>query len=308
MSEVSADSSVDIGQTDSSSPGEGSASPESSEMGMGILETDVESDPQSTTEQTEGNTQVEEATQESSQTTNNDNLSEFERGRREADRYFQQKNNEFLAERQKFEQERQEFNARQSTQSQPSVKADTTGDAETLRQRAMQTNDANQQRALLEQAAGIEYVDKMVEERLNGTLEKLGLKNYQKDRQLFQQLAQQQRTARHADLTDQIRQAKDVFGEETLRDELTLQFISNNKGLLQTTNPETNKNFTLSELVGRWTGRPAEQAQQARQNQIRQRTVAKGQAATRGNASGVRDTGSGTISRSDAIAEIAATL
>ena len=307
MSEVAADSGVDIGQTDSSSPAEGSTS--QNEMGMGMLEADVGSDPDSTTEQTEGNTQVEQATQESSQTTtNNDNLSEFERGRREADRYFQQKNNEFLAERKKFEQERQQFQAQQSTPSQPSANADIAGDAETLRQRAMQTNDATQQRALLEQAAGIEYVDKMVEDRLNGTLEKLGLKNYQQDRQLFQQLAEQQRTTRHAELTEQIRAAKDVFGEETLRDELTLQFISNNKGLLQQKNPETNKNFTLSELVGRWTGRPAQQAQDARQNQRSQRTVAKGQAATRGNTSGVRDTGGGTISRSDAIAEIAATL
>ena len=307
MSEGAADAGGDIGQTDSSSPAEGSTS--QNEMGMGMLEADVGSDPDSTTEQTEGNTQVEQATQESSQTTtNNDNLSEFERGRREADRYFQQKNNEFLAERQKFEQERQQFQAQQSTPSQPSANADIAGDAETLRQRAMQTNDATQQRALLEQAAGIEYVDKMVEDRLNGTLEKLGLKNYQQDRQLFQQLAEQQRTTRHAELTEQIRAAKDVFGEETLRDELTLQFISNNKGLLQQKNPETNKNFTLSELVGRWTGRPAQQAQDARQNQRSQRTVAKGQAATRGNTSGVRDTGGGTISRSDAIAEIAATL
>jgi hypothetical protein len=182
------------------------------------------------------------------------------------------------------------------------------GDAETLRQRAMQTNDATQQRALLEQAAGIEYVNKMVEDRLNNTLEQLGLKNYQQDRQLFQQLAEQQRTARHTELTEQIRAAKDVFGEDTLRDELTLQFISNNKGLLQQTNPETGKNFTLSELVGRWTGRPAQQAEKARQTQRSQRTAAKGQAATRGNTSGVRDTGGGTISKSDAIAEIAATF
>ena len=306
MSEVAADSGVDIGQTDSTLSAEGSAS--QNEMGMGMLEADMGSDPEPTTEQTSGDQQVEQATQESSNTTNNDNLSEFERGRREADRYFQQKNNEFLAERQKFEQERQQFQAQQSTQSQPSANADMAGDAETLRQRAMQTNDATQQRALLEQAAGIEYVDKMVEDRLNNTLEQLGLKNYQQDRQLFQQLAEQQRTTRHAELTEQIRAAKDVFGEETLRDELTLQFISNNKGLLQQKNPETNKNFTLSELVGRWTGRPAQQAQDARQNQRSQRTVAKGQAATRGNTSGVRDTGGGTISRGDAIAEIAATF
>jgi hypothetical protein len=273
-----------------------------------MLEADMGSDPEPTTEQTGGDQQVDQATQESSNTTNNDNLSEFERGRREADRYFQQKNNEFLAERQKFEQERQQYQAQQSTQSQPSANADMAGDAETLRQRAMQTNDATQQRALLEQAAGIEYVNKMVEDRLNNTLEQLGLKNYQQDRQLFQQLAEQQRTARHTELTEQIRAAKDVFGEDTLRDELTLQFISNNKGLLQQKNPETGKNFTLSELVGRWTGRPAQQAEKARQTQRSQRTAAKGQAATRGNTSGVRDTGGGTISKSDAIAEIAATF
>jgi len=306
MSEVAADSGVDIGQTEPTLSEEGSAS--QNEMGMGMLEADMGSDPEPTTEQTSGDQQVDQATQESSNTTNNDNLSEFERGRREADRYFQQKNNEFLAERQKFEQERQQFQAQQSTQSQPSANADMAGDAETLRQRAMQTNDATQQRALLEQAAGIEYVNKMVEDRLNNTLEQLGLKNYQQDRQLFQQLAEQQRTARHAELTEQIRAAKDVFGEDTLRDELTLQFISNNKGLLQQTNPETGKNFTLSELVGRWTGRPAQQAEKARQTQRSQRTAAKGQAATRGNTSGVRDTGGGTISKSDAIAEIAATF
>ena len=306
MSEVAADSGVDIGQTEPTLSEEGSAS--QNEMGMGMLEADMGSDPEPTTEQTSGDQQVDQATQESSNTTNNDNLSEFERGRREADRYFQQKNNEFLAERQKFEQERQQFQAQQSTQSQPSANADMAGDAETLRQRAMQTNDATQQRALLEQAAGIEYVNKMVEDRLNNTLEQLGLKNYQQDRQLFQQLAEQQRTARHAELTEQIRAAKDVFGEDTLRDELTLQFISNNKGLLQQKNPETGKNFTLSELVGRWTGRPAQQAEEARQTQRSQRTAAKGQAATRGNTSGVRDTGGGTISKSDAIAEIAATF
>jgi hypothetical protein len=306
MSEVAADSGVDIGQTEPTLSEEGSAS--QNEMGMGMLEADMGSDPEPTTEQTGGDQQVDQATQESSNTTNNDNLSEFERGRREADRYFQQKNNEFLAERQKFEQERQQYQAQQSTQSQPSANADMAGDAETLRQRAMQTNDATQQRALLEQAAGIEYVNKMVEDRLNNTLEQLGLKNYQQDRQLFQQLAEQQRTARHTELTEQIRAAKDVFGEDTLRDELTLQFISNNKGLLQQKNPETGKNFTLSELVGRWTGRPAQQAEKARQTQRSQRTAAKGQAATRGNTSGVRDTGGGTISKSDAIAEIAATF
>ena len=172
----------------------------------------------------------------------------------------------------------------------------------------MQVNDPEQQRALMEQAAGIEYVDKMVEDRLASTMEKMGLNNYQQDRQLFANMAEQQRSSRESELKDQIEEAKGIFGEESLKDELTLQFITNNRTLLSTVNPDTGKNFTLSELVGRWTGKPAQQAQEARDNQRTQRNVAKTGASNRGNTSAVRDSSGGMISQSQAIAEIASTM
>lgn len=309
MSEIATDFASDSGQSASTAPSEGFADSSSqevtSEMGLGMLEASVDTDPEAGVEQTDGGAQAQTAT-DSGQQSNNEDLSEFEKGRREADRYFQQKNEQFLAERRQFDEERRAFQQQQSPQPQGEVEM---GDAETLRQRAMQVNDPEQQRALMEQAAGIEYVDKMVEERLSSTLERMGLNNYQQDRQLFANMAQQQRATREAELTDQISDAKQAFGDDVLRDELTLQFITNNRGLLSTVNPDTGKNFTLTELVARWTGRPAQEAQEARENQRSQRNAAKVGASNRGNSAPVRDnTSGGPISREQAIAEISQTM
>ena len=308
MSEIATDFTAEQGQPESSGSSDGSTDnsiQDMPEMGLGMLETDTDSDPIEASEQTDGGTQTKQPANDSGNQSNND-LSEFEKGRREADRYFQQKNEAFLAERRQFEEERRNYQQQQQP-TQPQQGADL-GDAETLRQRAMQVNDPEQQRALMEQAAGIEYVDKMVEDRLASTLEKMGLNNYQQDRQLFANMAEQQRSSRESELKDQIEEAKGIFGEESLKDELTLQFITNNRTLLSTVNPDTGKNFTLSELVGRWTGKPAQQAQQARDNQRTQRNAAKAGASNRGSTSAIRDSSGGPISQSQAIAEIASTM
>lgn len=312
MSEIAVDSGVESGQTDSG-PSSGSAETSSRdnmpEMGLGMLEVDTpSSDPEPATEQTNDDSTQQRAETSGTQQTNNDNLSEFERGRREADRYFQQGNQRLLEERRAFEEERAKWQAERQQQPAQNAGAEALGDAGTLRERAMQVDDPQQQRALMEQAAGIEYVNKLVEEQIQQRLQSMGLENYDQDRQLMQSLVQQQRQQRESELLQQIEEAKSLLGEQTLTDPLTLQFITNNRAMLDVQNPDTGKNFTLSELVSRWTGRQAEDASRARQEQRAQRNVAKQSAVGRGNGATVRDSGGGAISKSAAIAEIGQTM
>ena len=312
MSEIAVDSGVESGQTDSA-PSSGSTDTSSRdempEMGLGMLEVDSSSsDPDPTTEQTSDDSTERSASANGTQQNNNDDLSEFERGRREADRYFQQGNQRLIDERRAFEEERAKWQAERQQQSAQNVGAEALGDAGTLRERAMQVDDPQQQRALMEQAAGIEYVNKLVEEQIQQRMQSMGLENYNNDRQLMHSLVQKQQQQRETELLKQVEEAKALLGEQTLTDPLTLQFITNNRGMLDVQNPDTGNNFTLSELVSRWTGRQADDASRARQEQRAQRNVAKQSAVGRGNGATVRDSGDGVISKSAAIAEIGQTM
>ncbi len=312
MSEIAVDSGVESGQTDSA-PSSGSTDTSSRdempEMGLGMLEVDSSSsDPDPATEQTNDDSTERSASANGTQQKNNDNLSEFERGRREADRYFQQGNQRLLEERRAFEEERARWQAERQQQSAQNVGAEALGDAGTLRERAMQVDDPQQQRALMEQAAGIEYVNKLVEEQIQQRMQSMGLENYNNDRQLMHSLVQKQQQQRESELLKQVEEAKELLGEQTLTDPLTLQFITNNRGMLDVQNPDTGNNFTLSELVSRWTGRQAEDANKARQRQRALRNAAKQSAVGRGNGATVRDSGDGVISKSAAIAEIGQTM
>ena len=312
MSEIAVDSGVESGQTDSA-PSSGSTDTSSRdempEMGLGMLEVDSSSsDPDPTTEQTSDDSTERSASANGTQQNNNDNLSEFERGRREADRYFQQGNQRLIDERRAFEEERAKWQAERQQQSAQNVGAEALGDAGTLRERAMQVDDPQQQRALMEQAAGIEYVNKLVEEQIQQRMQSMGLENYNNDRQLMHSLVQKQQQQRETELLKQVEEAKALLGEQTLTDPLTLQFITNNRGMLDVQNPDTGNNFTLSELVSRWTGRQAEDANKARQRQRALRNAAKQSAVGRGNGATVRDSGDGVISKSAAIAEIGQTM
>ena len=312
MSEIAVDSGAESGQTESG-PSSGSAETSSRdsmpEMGLGMLEVDTpSSDPEPTTEQTNDDSTTQRATSNGTQQTNNDNLSEFEKGRREADRYFQQGNQRLLDERRAFEEERAKWQTEQQQQPAQNAAAEALGDVGTLRERAMQVDDPQQQRALMEQAAGIEYVNKLVEEQIQQRMQRMGLENYDQDRQLMYSIAQQQQQKREGELLQQIEEAKSLLGEQTLTDPLTLKFITNNRDMLNVQNPDTGNNFTLSELVSKWTGRQADDASRARQEQRAQRNVAKQAAVGRGNGATVRDSGGGAISKSAAIAEISQTM
>jgi hypothetical protein len=312
MSEIAVDSVVESGQTDSGPSERSTESPSRSdmpEMGLGMLEVDSpSSDPEPSTEQTSDDSTQRATDTRSTKQTNNDNLSEFERGRREADRYFQQHNERLLSERRAFEAERAKWEAERQQAPKQDLQSEVFGDANTLRERAMEVSDPQQQRALMEQAAGIEYVNRLVEEQFQQRLKEMGLENYQQERQMVQALLQQQEQQRQGELLSQIEEAKSVLGEQTLTDPLTLQFITNNRGMLDMQNPDTGKKFTLTELVSRWTGRQAQDADRARREQRTQRNVAKMSAVSRGNGASVRDTGGGPISRAEAVAEIGQTM
>ena len=243
MSEIAVDSGVESGQTDSA-PSSGSTDTSSRdempEMGLGMLEVDSSSsDPDPTTEQTSDDSTERSASANGTQQNNNDDLSEFERGRREADRYFQQGNQRLIDERRAFEEERAKWQAERQQQSAQNVGAEALGDAGTLRERAMQVDDPQQQRALMEQAAGIEYVNKLVEEQIQQRMQSMGLENYNNDRQLMHSLVQKQQQQRETELLKQVEEAKALLGEQTLTDPLTLQFITNHRGMLDVQNPDT---------------------------------------------------------------------
>ena len=172
----------------------------------------------------------------------------------------------------------------------------------------MQVADPQQQRALLEQAAGIEYVDKLVEQRMQGMVKNMGLDSFGQLREAVQRMATQSESQRAHAMRTQINEAVQLYGQEVVSDPSTLRFIERNKDALNEINPSTGQTWTLSELLGRWTGRTAEEAQNARQTQRTQRNVAKTSAAPRGQSASVRNGNGGILSRSQAIAEIAQTL
>ena len=313
MSEVAADFAADVGQPEASTSDRSEAQTPTSEMGLGMLELDdAATDPtQDDAEQPDGD-QEESADANKSAGKTDNNLSQRERDRREADRYFQQNwerhRAEMQREREAFQKEQETW--RQSANQQPtqSIEQQLQADAEALRRQAMQVADPQQQRALLEQAAGIEYVDKLVEQRMQGMVKNMGLDSFGQLREAVQRMATQSESQRAHAMRTQINEAVQLYGQEVVSDPSTLRFIERNKDALNEINPSTGQTWTLSELLGRWTGRTAEEAQNARQTQRTQRNVAKTSAAPRGQSASVRDGNGGILSRSQAIAEIAQTL
>jgi len=305
MTEVALDPAVAEGQT-TEGAGEGSAEP-INEMGLGMLELDdTQSDPD---EQDAGQTNANEVASPSAEQrkTTNDDLSPLERDRREADRYFttlKQQHDQYVA------QETAKLQRLQAAQQQPApVQEQTMQDAESLRRAAMQASNPEQQRSLMEQAAGIDYVQQMVNQQLTQFAQQHGLDKVSQLYSTVEQLQGQTQAQVQKEMKAQIAEAVEVFGEDIAYDESTLRFIQRNRDALKEVNPKTGENWTLSELIGRWTGRSADEAREARQTQRTQRRSAKSGAATRGQSAGVRNQQtSGVISKSAALDEIRDTL
>ena len=305
MTEVALDPAVAEGQT-TEGAGEGSAEP-INEMGLGMLELDdTQSDPD---EQDAGQTNANEVASPSAEQrkTTNDDLSPLERDRREADRYFttlKQQHDQYVA------QETAKLQRLQAAQQQPApVQEQTMQDAESLRRAAMQASNPEQQRSLMEQAAGIDYVQQMVNQQLTQFAQQHGLDKVSQLYSTVEQLQGQTQAQIQKEMKAQIAEAVEVFGEDIAYDESTLRFIQRNRDALKEVNPKTGENWTLSELIGRWTGRSADKAREARQTQRTQRRSAKSGAATRGQSAGVRNQQtSGVISKSAALDEIRDTL
>ena len=305
MTEVALDPAVAEGQT-TEGAGAGSAEP-INEMGLGMLELDdTQSDPD---EQDAGQTNANEVASPSAEQrkTTNDDLSPLERDRREADRYFttlKQQHDQYVA------QETAKLQRLQAAQQQPApVQEQTMQDAESLRRAAMQASNPEQQRSLMEQAAGIDYVQQMVNQQLTQFAQQHGLDKVSQLYSTVEQLQGQTQAQVQKEMKAQIAEAVEVFGEDIAYDESTLRFIQRNRDALKEVNPKTGENWTLSELIGRWTGRSADEAREARQTQRTQRRSAKSGAATRGQSAGVRNQQtSGVISKSAALDEIRDTL
>ena len=300
MTEVALDPAVAEGQT-TEGAGEGSAEP-INEVGMGMLELDdTQSDPDEQAGQTNAN-EVEAPSAQQRKTTNDD-LSPLERDRREADRYFtqlRQQHDQYVAgEKARLQQ------LQQAAQQQPApVQQQTVQDAESLRRAAMQAGDPEQQRSLMEQAAGIDYVQQMVTQQLTQFAQQHGLDKVSQLYSTVEQLQGQTQAQVQKEMKAQIADAVEVFGEDIAYDESTLRFIQRNRDALKEVNPKTGENWTLSELIGRWTGRSADEAREARQTQRTQRRSAKSGAATRGQSAGVRNQQAGVISKAAALDEI----
>ena len=300
MTEVALDPAVVEGQT-TEGAGEGSAEP-INEVGMGMLELDdTQSDPDEQAGQTNAN-EVEAPSAQQRKTTNDD-LSPLERDRREADRYFtqlRQQHDQYVAgEKARLQQ------LQQAAQQQPApVQQQTVQDAESLRRAAMQAGDPEQQRSLMEQAAGIDYVQQMVTQQLTQFAQQHGLDKVSQLYSTVEQLQGQTQAQVQKEMKAQIADAVEVFGEDIAYDESTLRFIQRNRDALKEVNPKTGENWTLSELIGRWTGRSADEAREARQTQRTQRRSAKSGAATRGQSAGVRNQQAGVISKAAALDEI----
>lgn len=302
MTEVAIDPAVSEGQT-TEGTNEGSTEP-INEMGLGMLDLDQpRSDPE---EQSAGQTNAEEVEVEESASTRNstnDDLSPLERDRREADRYFtqlKQQHDQYVA------QETAKLKQLQEQQAQPqTVQQQTMQDAESLRRAAMQATDAEQQRSLMEQAAGIDYVHNLISQEIQQALQKNGLDQVGQLRQVVEQLQGQNQAQMQQRMQKQIAEVVEVFGQDIGKDASTLRFIERNRDALNEVNPKTGENWTLAELVGQWTGRTAEEAREARETQRTQRRNAKSGAATRGQSTGARNTqSSGVISKSTALDEI----
>ena len=302
MTEVALDPAVAEGQT-TEGAGEGSAEP-INEMGLGMLELDAtKSDPD---EQDAGQTNANEVASPSAEQrkTTNDDLSPLERDRREADRYFttlKQQHDQYVAQETAKLQQLQ-----QAAQQQPApVQEQTVQDAESLRRAAMQASDPEQQRTLMEQAAGVDYVQQMVSQQLTQFAQQHGLDKMGQLYSTVEQLQGQTQAQTQKEMKKQIAEAVEVFGQDIAQDESTLRFVERNRDALQEINPKTGENWTLAELIGRWTGRSADEAREARQTQRTQRRSAKSGAATRGQSAGVRNQQtSGVISKSAALDEI----
>jgi hypothetical protein len=125
---------------------------------------------------------------------------------------------------------------------------------------------------------------------------------YQETAQTVQHLSDSQLTARTSAIQEEVTEAQEAFGEESVQ--LSGDFIHRNFGA---TNPATGKEFTISELVGLATGKTTEEASAAREKTRTNRNQAKHKASTPQSPSG-NPRGTGKQSRAEAIAEIEADM
>tara|TARA_R110000824_G_scaffold53767_4_gene148530 strand:- start:3850 stop:4791 length:942 start_codon:yes stop_codon:yes gene_type:complete len=313
MTEIATDFVSDEGQPDSSAE-EGSVETLSQddmpEMGLGMLETDdAEDDPYTETEQTTRGFDKETVARPQPQT----ELSQAEKDRREADRYFQQNRQAELERERALTAREQAFSTREQA-SQPqapvqqSLQEQMQTDAKALRDYANQTNDPAQRQELLNQATGVEYVQSAIVQGVERKLAEMGLDGYKDVAQSVRQMQDVQRVAQEKVMREQAQDAYEIFGEDAVNNPATLRFINRNRAALGEINPATGANYTIPELVGQATGRTAQEQAGIRQNGRNQKRNAKQGAAPQGRPASANVSAGGTISNAAAIAEINQTM
>jgi len=123
---------------------------------------------------------------------------------------------------------------------------------------------------------------------------------FQQTTQQLQGLTRAQQEAQSKEMRAQGQEAVRLFGEDAVRDNIA--FIQANMGQI---NPQTGEPFTVAQLVGMVTGKPAQEAQKARETSRSASRQAKAQVKPNGSHP---STWKETNSLEDSLAEISAEL
>lgn len=279
------------------------------EMGLGLLG-DREYEDSTDTDATPTDTAS--AAPDKGATTTDPAQDHIRQARAEADRYFQQRQQEHQAQVQAFERQRMEQlqNLAQGRLQQAASQQDTfspttaRSSAAQLRQQANQATDAQQARALNESAAGLEYLAGAFEQWESQIVEKYGLGNLETINNQVTQLSQAQRNEQFKALQGQVDKARADWGADVV--EANKGQLAAVENLLGQINPMTQAPYTVSDLVGLVTGQTAKQHAEARTQATERKTVAKNRAARRGATGSVPERIKG--SKANSLARIADTL
>lgn len=279
------------------------------EMGLGLLGDRYDED-SAETDATPTDTAP--AAPDKGATTTDSAQDHIRQARAEADRYFQQRQQEHQAQVQAFEQQKMQHlqslaqgNVPQAASQQDTFSPSTARrSAQQLRQQANQATDAQQARALNESAAGLEYLAGAFEQFENQIAEKYGLGNLETINNQVTQLSQAQRNEQFRALKGQVDKAKSDWGADVV--EANKGQLAAVEGLLGQVNPLTKAPYTVSDLVGLVTGQTAKQHTAARAQATEKKTVAKNRAARRGAMGSAPERVKG--SKENSLARIADTL
>ena len=212
-------------------------------------------------------------------------------------------------ERQRLHTEREEWLKQRETAVQQSQTQPALSRADEIRQFAGNPELSGVDRAGMEYIANQQQTIQDLSTKVEGLVSRLETMapDVEQAKTAAAQMTQEKHDTLMGSLREQVKTAKEVFGEETFTKvgSLLAPYLRDVLAGNAPINPDNGKAFTIPELVGRLSGRSLEEAQKAREGNLVSRQEAKTAARAVGTSTAPSDAG-GPLSEAEAVALIKA--